>query len=80
MRSDGTWSLFTVIAAGLIGMSSACHTIANPNDPDRQARIDNCLKQCDGSTAARTNTAYPPAPSERNDIRTACERRCHAIP
>lgn len=72
--------LLMALTAGLIGLSSACHTVPNPNDPDRRARIDNCLKQCDGSVGGRPNTAYPPTPSEQTDIRTACERRCHASP
>ena len=79
MRSDGRMALFMVIACGL-SLASACHTMPNPNDPDRQARIDNCLRQCDDGAPGRANMAYPPAPSQQTDIRTACERRCHGVP
>jgi hypothetical protein len=57
-----------------------CHTLPNPNDPGRQKRIDDCLKQCGSGEPEPVQTAYPPAPSEQTDRRTPCERRCHGIP
>jgi hypothetical protein len=69
-----------VLVTAMLASITACHTIPNPNDPDRQQRIDDCLKQCSGGDTERTNTAYPPAPSEQADTRTPCERRCHGIP
>ena len=72
--------LNTAVLASIALVVVACHTIPDPNDPDRQKRIDDCLMQCGGGEPARANTAYPPAPSEQTDIRTSCERRCHGIP
>ena len=69
--------------AGVVAVTlslAACHTIPKPNDPERQKRIDDCLKQCGSGTPERDNTAYPPAPSEQTDIRMPCERRCHGVP
>ena len=66
-----------LVALGLLG---ACHTGPDPNDPDRQKRIDDCLKQCGGGDPERVNTGLPPAPSEQTDTRTPCERRCYGIP
>lgn len=68
------------LLGALLVFTPACHSVPNPNDPDRQKRIDDCLKQCGGAEPERANTAYPPAPSEQTDIRTPCERRCHGIP
>jgi len=59
---------------------TACHTIADPNDPARQARIDDCLKQCGGGEPPKSNTAYAADPVEQQDTRTPCERRCYGIP
>ena len=67
------------IAAVLLSLG-ACHSIPDPNDPGRQKRIDDCLKQCGGGASGRENNAYPPASSEQADSRTPCERRCHGIP
>jgi hypothetical protein len=69
-----------VLIVGLMVSAAGCHTVPDPNDPDRQKRIDDCLKKCGGGEPERDNTAYPPAPSQRTDIRTPCERRCHGIP
>ena len=68
------WTVF------LLAMLAGCHTVPNPNDPARQQRIDDCLKQCGTSGDPEpVNTGLPPAPSEQADIRTSCERRCHGI-
>lgn len=72
------FSLPTWIA---IATLTACHTVPDPNDPARQQRIDDCLKQCGGSGDPEpVNTGLPPAPSERTDPRTPCERRCYSLP
>ena len=69
-----------LFAIGLTVSGAACHTVPDPTDPARQKRIGDCLNQCGNGEPARAHTAYPPAPSERTDIRTPCERRCHATP
>ena len=69
-----------LLVLGLFGAATACHTMPGPNDPARQKRIDDCLKQCGRGEPERENTAYPRAPSEQADSRTPCERRCHQIP
>ena len=59
----------------------ACHTVPDPNDPARQARIDDCLEQCGKSgIAPQSNTAYSADPLEQRDTRTPCEKRCYSIP
>ncbi len=70
-----------VVTLGMLTALSACHTIPDPNDPARQARIDDCLKQC-GSAASppQSNTAYAADPLEQRDARTPCEKRCYSIP
>ena len=68
------------LLAGGLALLVACHTVPSPNDPARQKRIDDCLKQCGGGEPEPPNTAIPPAPSQKADPRTPCERRCHGIP
>ena len=68
-----------LIATALLALG-ACHTIPDPYDPERQKRMDECLKQCGAGTPELDNTAYPPVPSEQTDTRTPCERRCYGIP
>jgi hypothetical protein len=70
------WVLAWIAMAWFLG----CHTVPDPNDPARQQRIDDCLRQCPGGDPEPVNTAYTPAPSEKADSRTSCERRCHSIP
>ena len=70
--------LRAVLILALLGAGAACHTVPNPNDPDRQKRIDDCLKQCGGDPATG-NTAYQADPVAQQDTRTPCERRCHGI-
>ena len=66
--------------AGVLLLTSACHTVPDPNDPARQARIDDCLKQCGSAEPPRSNTAYAADPVARQDTRSPCEKRCHSIP
>ena len=67
-----------VLASSLF--AGACHTVPDPNDPARQGRIDDCLKQCGSADAPSSNTAYASDPLEQRDTRTPCEKRCHQIP
>jgi len=69
------------LVVSIVAMSwAACHAVPDPSDPARQQRIDDCLKQCPGGDPEPINNAYPPAPSEKTDSRSSCERRCHSIP
>lgn len=66
--------------AAVLSIVSACHTVPNANDPYRQKRIDDCLKQCGNSNAGSANTAYESDVIRQQDSRSSCEKRCHSIP
>lgn len=69
------------LMTGALALVFACHTVPNPNDPARQARIDDCLKQCGrAEPPTKSTTAYAADPVEQRDTRSPCERRCHSIP
>ena len=69
-----------LLLLSLGALALACHTVPDPNDPARQQRIDDCLKQCGSADPPSANTAYQADPIAQRDTRTSCEKRCHQIP
>ncbi len=70
---------FLLLSVALLA-AGACHTVPDPNDPARQQRIDDCLKQCGNANAPPPNTAYQADPVAQRDTRSPCEKRCYGIP
>ena len=58
------------ITAVLVSLG-ACHTIPDPNDPERQKRIDDCLRQCGGGASGRENNGVPTGPERAGGLEDA---------
>jgi hypothetical protein len=64
-----------LLAVFLLVLTSACAGTMTP----RQKRIHDCLHRCNQQQATRQVRDADQMAGQSRDIRTACERDCHAL-